>query len=144
MQSLLYWRRSFSPRKKDHSSRHFLLRFITRHDTEASSPEPCLGLVRPALPLRIFQSLLDRGAFLRRGPPRRALSFLQFLPALAIVGDSVNHAVVVLQGHLGGAQGAIICPPRLMNCSAECSMYFSTISGGREVKVSSPAPPQGR
>ena len=42
LQILLYLRRPFSPRKKDHSSRHFLLRLIG-HAPGASSAKPCPG-----------------------------------------------------------------------------------------------------
>ena len=62
------------------------------------------GLALAALPLCVLQPLPNRGLFLRRGPARLVLSFLQFLPAAAVVDDPVDHAIVILQGHSRRAQ----------------------------------------
>ena len=89
------------------------------------------------------------GALLRGAPMRFALGLLLLLTFAAVVQHPVDHPVVVLQGHLGGANTrssaagrAMICPFRLMNCSGclKCSVYFCTCSGVREVKLSSLSP----
>ena len=62
------------------------------------------GLALAAFPFRTLQPLPNRGLFLRRGPAHLGLGFPQFLTTAAIVDDSVDHAVVILQGHFRRAQ----------------------------------------
>ena len=56
------------------------------------------GLVRAfpfrALTFRVLQPLPDGRLFLRCGPARLDLGFLQFLPTAAVVDDPVNHAIL--------------------------------------------------
>ena len=60
---------------------------------------PIGGLRPPHIPFCILRPLSDGGLFLRRGPARLVLSFLQFLPSAAVVDDPVDHAEVILQGN---------------------------------------------
>ena len=62
------------------------------------------GLTLAALLFRLRQPLPDGGALLRGGPGCLGLRRLQLLALAAVVDDPIDHPVVVLQGHLGGAQ----------------------------------------
>lgn len=62
------------------------------------------GLALAALPFGLRQPLPDGGLLLRRGPARLTLGLLQLLTPAAVVQHPVDHPVVVLQGHLGGAE----------------------------------------
>ena len=53
------------------------------------------GLALAALPFCVLQPFPDRGLFLRCGPARLILGFLQFLPTAAVVDDPVNHRLTV-------------------------------------------------
>ena len=95
MQTLLYLRRPFSPRKKAHSSRHFLLRLIG-HAPGASSGGLCPGACARRTPA---------------WPPPADPGWRAFSPAWSCAPHPspppINHPVVVLHGHLCGAKGVL-------------------------------------
>lgn len=62
------------------------------------------GLALDGLPLGLRQPIPDGGLFLRSGPARLTLGLLQLLTPVAVVQHPVDHPVVILQGHLGGAE----------------------------------------
>ena len=95
----------FSPRKDAHFRCHFLLRLIS-HPVPGAFLRGRLiwGLPRRTLALCILQPLSDGRLFLRCGPAHLSLDFLQFLTVAAVVGDLVDHPIVVLQGHFRRAQ----------------------------------------
>ena len=124
LQTLLYLRRPFSPRKKAHSSRHFLLRLIC-HAPGASSGGLCPGACARRTPFSPPPAAPGwKGASSRGAPMRFALGLLLLLTFAAVVQHPVDHPVVVLQvisavrsGFSGSTGRAMICPFRLMNCS---------------------------
>lgn len=101
LQSLLYWRLPFSPRKNVHSRRHFLLRLISRPAPgDSSAGRACPGFSATRTPVSRPPAAPGWKAFLRRDPARLGLGFLQFLTTVAVIDDPVNHAVIILQGYL--------------------------------------------
>lgn len=127
------------------------------HKSPSSGASSAGRLVRAfpfrALPFCVLQSLPDGRLFLRRGPARLGLGFLQFLTTAAVVDDPVDHAVVILQGHFRRAQRVFrlhgtdtICPLMLANSSGRlnCSVYFWIMSGAGMRSSPAPGPPPGR
>ena len=65
------------------------------------------GLALAALPFGLRQPLPDGGALLRGGPGCLGLRCLLLRALAAVVDDSIDHPIVILQGHLGGAEGVL-------------------------------------
>lgn len=107
LQSRLYCRLPFSPRKKAHSSRHFTPRLIVPPVPGAFSPGQVWAAASrtPALPPPAAPGWR---AFLRLRPLRVLLGLLQLLAPPAVVDHAVDHAVAVLQRHFRRAERIVL------------------------------------